>query len=462
MSEQFDSSAIDRIIEEERSRMAIPGLAVAIVDKEGVRYLKGFGSADEAGSPVTGKTTFFIGSSTKSFTAMAIMQLAEKGLLAIEAPVTDYIPGFRLADPEASASLCLKHLMNHSSGISTYGGLAVFGRDSGEPLRDLVLSLGKVRQGSRPGTKFEYSNLNFIILGAVIEAVSGLSYADYLEKNIFGPLGMARSGAALDGTVTAGFSEGHQPILGFIRPTHYRFHGAITPAGYVTSCAEDMATYLMANLRGGEYGGKRLLSAEGLSRMHAKSSPGDSYYGFGWFDGGDLVHHGGSAENYHATMLLLPAEGYGVVTLMNVNDNAINAFVRGDPKKGETVSYDRIQSRIVNELAGRDIVSPIIGHKTGRAYAILDAVLLCLLAGVCAYGAWLLGRPTLALPQLIAFDALLPALLLAGVPRLLKISWRAMFRFAPGFSHVVFALPLALIAAGLVKIVAWLAGSPNV
>lgn len=170
---------------------------------------------------------------------------------------------------------------------------------------------------------------------------------------------MRHSFASNEKALNYGIASGHQPVFGRVKTTEHEFHPAIIPAGYIASCAEDMSHYLIANLNGGQYQNESVLSEAGIRQLHTASSPTSEHYGLGWFDYGDLVHHGGSCENYHATMMLIPAEGWGIFVHYNINDNISGGFVKGSFGDGETVQYDRIQSRIVNYLTGKERVSPL-------------------------------------------------------------------------------------------------------
>jgi CubicO group peptidase (beta-lactamase class C family) len=114
-----DLAAIDRYVEAHRQATRLPGLALCIVHGDQVVHLRGFGHADPSGRPVTPQTPFLLASTTKSFTALAVMQLVEAGKVDLDAPVQRYLPWFRLADPAASARITVRHLLNHTSGLAT-------------------------------------------------------------------------------------------------------------------------------------------------------------------------------------------------------------------------------------------------------------------------------------------------------------------------------------------------------
>jgi CubicO group peptidase (beta-lactamase class C family) len=120
----IDTSKLDNYISSEMKKTEIPGLALGIINREEV-YLKGFGGFDTKNGPITPKTPFIIGSLSKSFTAMAVMQLAESGKIELDKPVKDYIPWFSIMDKEASSKITLRNLLNQTSGISTSAGVII-------------------------------------------------------------------------------------------------------------------------------------------------------------------------------------------------------------------------------------------------------------------------------------------------------------------------------------------------
>ncbi|GAB6110229.1 serine hydrolase domain-containing protein [Fusibacter bizertensis] len=444
----FDAERIDQIIKEEMQAMKIPGLSVAIVSGTDTIYLKGFGKTNDVGGKVTEKTAFIIGSSSKSFTAMAIMQLSEAGLLNIDDPVIKYLSDFKMV--KNAEEVTIRQLLDHTSGFSTYEGMKIFNINAGGSLSQFTKKLSRFRLSRKPGASYEYSNLNFVLLGAIVEAVSGMPYETYINNKIFEPLDMKCSFAEHQKALNYGLEKGYQPVLGVLRQTDYDFHPEIIPAGYIVSCAEDMAKYLIANLNGGCYNDSRILSENGVQRLHTKSSTASDHYGLGWFDYDELVHHGGSAENYHANMMLLPSKGLGIAILYNINDNISGAFVKGNFGNGETVVYDRIQSRIVNALTGKDTISPIIGNGEGF-HKKANMVFAMLFAILTVYGYFILSSSNAHIPLLVIVDLLIPVFLLATFPRLFKATWKPLFQFAAGFAHVLFALPLYLILIGVLK-----------
>lgn len=450
MNNHLNLLSIDNIIQEEMKQLKIPGLAIAIVSGKDIIYLKGFGKTNESGDKVTEKTVFYIGSSSKSFTAMAIMQLVEGGVLNIDDFVFQYIPQFKCI--KNGKTVTVRQLLNHTSGFSTYEGMKIFNRNPKESLSQVLKYLSSVRLSRKPGASYEYSNLNYVILGKIIEIVSGMTFDNYVVSKIFKPLEMHCSFANHQKALDYGLEKGVQPVLGLIRQTEYEFHPEIIPAGYLATCAEDMAKYLIVNLNGGCYKNSRILSEDGIRTLHTKSSKTSEHYGLGWFDYGELVHHGGSCENYHTNMMLLPSKEIGLAIMYNINDNISGALIKGNFGSGETVSYDRIQSRIINVLMQEDMVSPVIA-RNNEFYKKINIIFVSTFTLTTIYGLALLISSDIYLPMLLIIDFLIPILFLVSIPRVFKATWKALFRFAKGFAHILFGLLLYLILIGIMKII---------
>src|SRR2546425_1299950 len=191
-----DEQTIESYVDTQVRNARYPGLAVGVVHADGGRYARGFGVADPAGQAVTPHTPFIIGSLSKSFTALAIMQLAEQGKLDLDTSVQRYLPSFVTADQDASSTITVRHLVNQTSGIpkSAVKELQVGGGD--ETIEDAVHQLDRVHLTAPIGTTFQYSNLNYVTLGLIVQVVSGEPYGTYVERHIFAPLGMRDSFAS--------------------------------------------------------------------------------------------------------------------------------------------------------------------------------------------------------------------------------------------------------------------------
>lgn len=323
----FPEDEIDRYIQLKMEKNNIPGLAVAITRNDQIIFSKGYGkTADQ--SPISTDTPFAIASLSKSFTALAVMQLVEAGRLDLDRPITQYIPSFKLNDTRGSA-ITARQLLNHTSGITdtVYPDMTV--NPQPDSLEDVVQRLHAVTLHSDPGKEFHYNNTNYQLLAWIVEVVSKEKFPDYLQRHIFKPLEM---NSTLDVSNTNQFDYGSLP------KGHYLLFGKpiataepewfVEGAAGMVSTVNDMAKWLIVQQNNGKYRHAQLLSPEGISSMHSPTGPSNSY-GLGWEipkteDGKKQIQHGGILWTYKAEELLLPEQGLGIVILFN---SGLNAFV---------------------------------------------------------------------------------------------------------------------------------------
>jgi CubicO group peptidase (beta-lactamase class C family) len=330
-SRKSSYDAVDSFVKEQMRRLHIPGASLAIVEGDQIVHIRGFGLARPAGEVPTSQTPFFIGSITKSFTALAVMQLVEAGKIGLDAPVQHYLPWFRVADPEASACMTVRHLLNQTSGLPTIAG-EVMQDDYGggaDATERKVRALSTLKT-NRLGQKVAYSNLNYDILGLIIEVISGETYADYVQNHIFNPLGMAHSYTSKVAAKQNGLAMGHRHWFSFPFPApDLPFPRASLPSGYLISTAEDMANYLIAHINGGQFANTKILSKAGMDELHRGAVEyivfGEPFgsYAMGWFDekvgGTRIISHGGNVPDFSAFMGFIPGKKRGLVLLLNAD-----------------------------------------------------------------------------------------------------------------------------------------------
>lgn len=326
----LDAAAIDRFIAGQMASQRVPGLALAIIDGETVRYLKGYGAAD--GRPVTPQTQFHIASLSKSFTAVAVMQLAEAGRIDLDAPVQRYLPDFTLADPAAAAEITVRQLLNQVSGLA----------DAGVPdLRlarpatsaDRIASLANARTTAPPGSKYQYTDVNYQILGRVVEVAGGQSLSAYLAEHIFAPLAMAHTVNVMSSfevpEKAGGLAQGHLLAFG-IPVASPEERGYLGGSGGVISTAAGMANYLVMQANRGAFQGRQILSPASVALLHTPPSGVRSDYAMGWIshtvDGRRVLEHNGILSTFYAEMVLLPDTNQGFVLLYNIHSLAQDAL----------------------------------------------------------------------------------------------------------------------------------------
>ena len=328
---------IESFVLQEMAAQRIPGLALGIVEGDRISYVRGFGTADDNRTKVTPQTPFIIGSVSKSFTAVAVMQLVEANRIELDAPVQRYLPWFRVADDKASAEITVRHLLNQTSGLSTKTGRTFQGNGdtSDTALEQAVRKLADVELSAAVGSKHQYSTVNYSVLGLIVQTVAGQSYERYVQARIFDPLLMRNSYTSEDTAKPQGLATGHNYWFGRPREADEPYNRGLVPAGFLISSAEDMTHYLISQLNGGRYQGRSVLSPDGtreLQRPAVETPEADTSYGMGWFVGPvneiPAVHHQGETFNFHANVVLVPQSQRGVVVLMNA-ENSLDLFTSG-------------------------------------------------------------------------------------------------------------------------------------
>jgi CubicO group peptidase (beta-lactamase class C family) len=314
----IDIAAIEGHIEAQMRKHGLPGVALAITRGDQVVYTNAYGSAGP-GRALTPQTPMYIGSSSKSFTALAIAQLAEQGKIDLDAPVRAYIPWFRVADEDASAKLTVRHFVHHASGLSE-SGFGVLLPDNAT-LEGAVRALKDARLTAPIGVTSQYFNLNYAVLALVIEVASGQSYADYVTEHIFAPLGMTHTYTSVEAALAGGLAQGYSRFFGFAVPRSQPHRAYELSDGYLISSAEDMARFAVAINNGGRLGDTRLLSAAWMQRLSTPRQQGGFRYAMGWFiddiSGIPRIHHGGANETFKTFMQLYPTRRLGLVVMIN-------------------------------------------------------------------------------------------------------------------------------------------------
>jgi CubicO group peptidase (beta-lactamase class C family) len=306
----------------------LPGVVVGVVAGDELVWAKGFGLADIAGDePMTPSTRFRMASHSKLFTATAIMQLREQGKLRLDDPVSDYLSWFEFeqADP-ADPPITIEHLLTHSSGLPREFSDHWTSHDF--PTREEIQDLMRGREAPfSPEVRWKYSNLAYTVAGMVVEAVSGQSWADYLQANIFDPLGMSSSSVDVeDDRLATGYTsrqlDGTRDVYDFVDA-----RGMAAATG-LTSTVEDMARFVSAQFREGARGDDRILSTASLREMHRVRMLESTWtrgqgigFGVSRVDGEIFVGHGGGYPGYTTQTQIQLDEKVGVIALTNTNDS---------------------------------------------------------------------------------------------------------------------------------------------
>lgn len=332
---------LDSFLQEKVANQMPPGLSIALVQDGAVVWERGFGSRDLASTrPATPETLYGIASVTKSFTCIAMMQLAEQGQLSLDDPVSKHLPAFNVKP--GGETILLGHLMSHASGLPALGfseqqiNAYLTGNNNGLLLTTAADMIGFVNGAAdyarnKPGERYYYLNEGFILLGAVIEQVSGQSYTDYVTEHILQPLGMTRSFFDRDSV-----KADHDAAIPYVlkpdaapRPVDYVYGGYEAKGGLISN-VQDLGRYIGMFLGDGTFQGQQILTPASLAQMttpRVATSPfigpfGESGYGYGLrivpnFYGHRVIEHAGSVGTACSDMAFCPEKNCGVIVLAN-------------------------------------------------------------------------------------------------------------------------------------------------
>ena len=372
-----DFKDLESFILEKMSETRIPGLSIAIVEGSDTVYVRGFGFRDiSSGLPATPRTLYGIGSVTKSFTAIAVMQLAEEGKINLNDPVEKYVP---VKLRPFGETVSVHNLLTHSSGVPALAYAEAFirgvlGLDHhwlpvSSP-EDIIAFMRDAEKWavSKPGQSFYYLNEGYVLLGYMISKLSGVSYEEYVKRRILEPLNMNRTFFS-----KSDFENDEDRATPYIVDREEKhivstFPFGITSDGGLISNVIDLSNYIKMYVNRGEFEGTRIVSSEMLELMekaHIKLPYevfGEESYGYGWaitpnFHGYRLIGHGGSVLVYTAYVGYIPERKVGVAVLANASGYlpshigmyALSQMLGVDPEKLPFIKSDKIMSKLQGE-----------------------------------------------------------------------------------------------------------------
>ena len=388
-----DFAVFEGFVLERMRESRIPGLSVAVVVENEPLYARGFGFRDtSSGLAATSRTLYGIGSVTKSFTALAIMQLASEGKLSLADPVEKYVPGIPKPFGESAT---IHNLLTHSSGLPALGYAEAFisgvlGLDQSwlpvSSADDVITFMRDATEWtvSKPGERFFYLNEGFVLLGDIISKVSGINYEEYVQKRILQPLKMDRTFFSKS-DVEKEIDRATPYIIdkeGKHIPSSFPY--GVTSDGGLISSVLDLSNYLRMCIDQGEFQGKAIVSKDMFEKMEEPHIRlpyelfGKESYGYGWgvtpnFFSHKLVGHGGSVGVYTAYVGYISEKKIGVTVLANPSNYplshigmyALAQLLGADPKTLPFVKSDRILSKLQGEYETYKGTMKISVKKTG-------------------------------------------------------------------------------------------------
>ncbi len=378
--------ALRPFILRQMSEKDLPALSIAIVDDQQIVWSQGFGMSDPQNHvAATPDTVYRIGSVSKLFTDIAIMQLVERGELNLDAPITDYLPAFHPQNPFGTA-ITLRQLMSHRSGLLREPPVGNYFETSQPSLAATVQSLNDTTLVFAPNTHTKYSNAAIAVVGYLLEARSHQPFAQYLKSAVLDPMALIHSSFQPDPPIVANLAKAEMWTydgLKFDAPT---FQLGMAPAGSMYSTVNDLGHFVSVMLAHGKTDHGQLLKPETLDQMWSPQSPnpGGRVFGLGFqvrsLDGHRLVGHGGAIYGFATTLDLLPEDKVGVVVF--ATKDSVNAVT-------ERIGEEALRL-VLAQRAGKPLVlppatasvPPEIGRKlVGRYGTGDDAVDLAYLDG---------------------------------------------------------------------------------
>lgn len=328
----------NEIIISAMNQEVLAGMALGIIQGEKLIYSKGFGLADvEQEKAITTDTVFRIGSISKTFTAIALMQLWEQGKFQLDDPLNQYLKAYKIQhrDPKAPP-VTFRHLLTHTSGIGELRGITdlvqpVFGlgAKSDQPIPTLKEYYTKgLTPEVYPGTKWAYANHAFATLGQLVEDISSEPFSEYMIRHVFEPLGMTHTDYLLSDRVRDQLATGYAFKGDKFKAIDY-LEIVVTGAGSIFSSVNEMSKYVAALLNGGKNESGNILKPETLQLMMQPQyqldprlpAMGLSFF-LDCFDGHRVVYHGGGWPGFISFMLIAPDDGLGIVAFTNTSSFA--------------------------------------------------------------------------------------------------------------------------------------------
>ncbi|MGE7623525.1 serine hydrolase domain-containing protein [Viridibacillus sp. NPDC096237] len=334
---EVSQQQIERVadyVQERMNQAKIPGAAVVIVQGDKLLYNGTFGLSDmESGQAVKSNTLFELASTTKAFTALAILKLEQEGRIKTDDVVTKYIPEFHMYYQGKKTEITVEQLLNQTSGIAFKSIDKIPEGAADNALEKTVQTLIGEELLSAPGAKFSYATINYDVLGLIIQRVTGQSYEAYMTEHILKPIGMNNTYLLGKETLPKELATGYKVNFLQARPYEAPVYRGNTPAGYIITNADDIEKWLKVQLgtasqspidnalimKSHEFDKKLLSEGEGW------------IYKEGWYieDNGKRVYHNGNNPNFSSTIFLEPDNQLGVALLANMNSDYTYSTVKG-------------------------------------------------------------------------------------------------------------------------------------
>lgn len=324
-AEQPVYESLNAAVQGEAARHNVPGIAIGILNDGHIDVaVAGFANL-EAKRPVTNSTLFQIGSITKVFTATVVQQLVEEGLLDLDTPVITYLPDLKLSDKDAEATITLRHLLSHTSGIE--GDYFVDLGLGDDALANAISHFPELKQWNAPGELFAYSNSGFYLTGRIIEAVTGKTFEAVMQEKLLTPLGTPDITQHTYDAILRDHAVGYNLTdrsAGHVVADPFAFSRQVTAAGNLMAPVDQLLRFAQLHIGEGTIDGKQLLPPRLAKEMRVPypiENGSGGFFGVGWAEipvGNEkALFHNGGTNGFRALLIVLPERGFAVAVLTN-------------------------------------------------------------------------------------------------------------------------------------------------
>lgn len=367
------AKALGLIIEREIQEKQLPAFSIALVDGDQIVWAQGFGYQDpDKKIPATAHTVYRVGSVSKLFTDIGIMQMVESGKIDLDAPVEKYVPDFHPHDPFATP-ITLRELMSHRSGLLREPPIGNYFDPTEPSLEATVRSINNTELVYAPGTHLKYSNAAIAVVGYVLQELNHQPFGDYLKQAVLLPMGMSESSFAPEPDLVRNLARGYMwsyDGLKFVAPT---FELGLAPAGCMYSTVTDLARFLSVLFNRGRGPQRQLIQPETLEQMWTPQFAKDGAkrgFGLGFhvseLAGHRIVGHGGAIYGFATEVVGLPEQKIGVVTVTTMD--AANAVTNAVANRALQLMVAQRSGRSVPQFEPTRAVPAEMAHKLAGRY----------------------------------------------------------------------------------------------
>jgi CubicO group peptidase (beta-lactamase class C family) len=387
---------VDAMVTRVMALDAVAGLSVAVVQGDRAVLTKGYGWADiERKRPVTENTVFYIASTTKAFTALNVLLLAERGTVSLDAPISRYLPGVQWGSGVNADSITVRQLLSHTHGIDNNGPVVFRTAFTGVHTNDLLKSLLRHHPASDAGHAYRYTNLGYNIAGIIIDDVTASRWQDGLEANVLKPLGMNSTTAIISRFDSAQLAMPYARDPAGSRRLHYaKGDGNMQAAGGLVSTAADLARWLEAQINLGLVDGRQVFPRAVMAETHRIQAPFPAQegaqnlgYALGWnvslVNGDTVLHHGGGFSTFRTYIAFSPRSRIGVALM--TSEGGLGAVVvdfltdyvldRGMQAEGWRAKWEGRLTELETRLAkGREAIAADRARRAARPQVLPHAI----------------------------------------------------------------------------------------